>query len=135
MFNSAESRDIYKKLEGEVKNKIKNAKRGIEKKLAYSQNGNSRQFANYIKSKTKAKISVGPLKDKSGKMISDEKEIANELNAFFSSVFTIHKRSSNQHAGKRIRDQYLQYHQMGEIESSHLKSRVNTQGKHLIRLG
>ena len=90
MFNSAESRDIYKKLEGEVKNKIKNAKRGIEKKLAYSQNGNSRQFANYIKSKTKAKISVGPLKDKSGKMISDEKEIANELNAFFSSVFTIH---------------------------------------------
>ena len=49
MFNSAESRDRYKKLEGEVRNKIKNAKRGMEKKLAYSQNGNSRQFANYIK--------------------------------------------------------------------------------------
>ena len=88
MFNSAESRDRYKKLEGEVRNKIKNAKRGMEKKLAYSQNGNSRQFANYIKSKTKAKISIGPLKDKNGKMISEEKEIANELNAFFSSVFT-----------------------------------------------
>ena len=68
--------------------KICNAKRGMEKKLANSKESNSRHFANYIKSKTKSKVSIGPLKNKDGKMITEESEIAEELNGFFSSVFT-----------------------------------------------
>ena len=71
-----------------MKKKICNAKRGMEKKLANSKESNSRHFANYIKSKTKSKVSIGPLKNKDGKMITEESEIAEELNGFFSSVFT-----------------------------------------------
>ena len=88
LYNTAESRDKYKSLEGDVKKKITNAKRGMEKKLAYSKESSSRHFANYIKSKTKSKVSIGPLKNKDGKMVTEESEIAEELNGFFSSVFT-----------------------------------------------
>ena len=88
LFNSAESRDRYKELETEVKNKIKNSKRGMEKKLANSKVGNSRKFANYIKSKTITKISIGPLKSQDGRMIVEESEIAREQNSFFAAVFT-----------------------------------------------
>ena len=88
LYNTAESRDKYKSLEGDVKKKITNAKRGMEKKLAYSKESSSKHFANYIKSKTKSKVSIGPLKNKDGKMVTEESEIAEELNGFFSSVFT-----------------------------------------------
>ena len=88
LFNTAESRDKYKYLENEVKKKIKTSKKGMEKKLANSKDGNSRKFANYIKSKTKTKISIGPLKSKDGKVIADEREMADELNTFFAAVFT-----------------------------------------------
>ena len=60
----------------------------MEKKLANSTESNSRHFANYIKSKMKSKVSIGPLKSKDGKMITEESEIAKELNGFFSSAFT-----------------------------------------------
>ena len=82
LYNTAESRDNYKNLENEVKRKIKNSKKGMEKKLANSKDGNSRKFANYIKSKTKTKISIGPLKSSDGKVIADEREMADELNTF-----------------------------------------------------
>ena len=88
LFNTAESRDKYKYLENEVKKKIKTSKKGMEKKLANSKDGNSRKFANYIKSKTKTKISIGPLKSKDGKVIADKREMADELNTFFAAVFT-----------------------------------------------
>ena len=83
------NQEKYKKLEKEVMNKIRNAKRNLEKKLAYAEGGNStRTFAAYIKSKTKAKSSIGPLKNKSGKIIVGDLDMANELNDFFSSVFS-----------------------------------------------
>ena len=71
-----------------MKKKIKTSKKGLEKKLANSKDGNSRKFANYIKSKTKTKISIGPLKSKDGKVIADQREMADELNTFFAAVFT-----------------------------------------------
>ena len=83
-----ENLEIYKKLEKEVSNKVRNAKRNLEKKLAFSKGGNNtRVFANYIKSKTKSKVCIGPLKD-SGRIISENKEMADKLNEFFSSVFS-----------------------------------------------
>ena len=61
----------------------------MEKRLANStENNNSRRFANYIKSKTKTRISVGPLKDQEGKLVTDELEMAKTLHKFFSEVFT-----------------------------------------------
>jgi hypothetical protein len=87
-FNNMESRDRYKDLEKEVTKKIRNAKRGMEKKLANSKNNNARTFASYIKSKTKTRVSIGPIKNSLGELVTGEKEMAEELNKFFGSVFT-----------------------------------------------
>ena len=88
LYNTAESRDRYAELVKEVTKKIRSAKRGMEKKMANCRDNNSRRFANYIKSKTKSKSSIGPLKRANGDLITEEQEIAEELNTFFASVFT-----------------------------------------------
>ena len=80
--------DNYKQIEREVTIKVRNAKRNMEKKLAYAKNNSARNFASYIKSKTKARTAIGPLKDEQGVLVSDETEIAEKLNKYFSSVFT-----------------------------------------------
>ena len=82
LYGTAESRDKYTELEREVTKKIRNAKRGMEKKMAQCNDNNSRRFAYYIRSKTKTKTSIGPLKGKDGELVSDEKKMDNELNAF-----------------------------------------------------
>jgi hypothetical protein len=78
----------YKEMEKRVKNMIRNAKRKYEKKLADSKSGNNRQFYAYVKRKTKSRPTIGPLKDKDKKVITDDGEMAGLLNKFFSSVFT-----------------------------------------------
>ena len=60
----------------------------MEKKLAYSGDNNAKTFANYIKSKTKSHTGIGPLKNDDGKLITDDREMSEELNKFFASVFT-----------------------------------------------
>ena len=60
----------------------------MEKKLANTKDNNSRRFANYIRSKTKTRTSIGPLKTVDGVLKTEESEIAVELNKFFASVFT-----------------------------------------------
>jgi hypothetical protein len=79
--------DEYRKLDKEVKKKIRNAKRGFEKKLADG-NGNSRQFFAYVRKKTKSRPTVGPLRDKNKKVVTEDEDMATLLNEFFSSVFS-----------------------------------------------
>jgi len=43
----------------------------------------------YVSSKQRSKVKVGPLKDVSGNIICDDKEAADVLNSYFSSVFTV----------------------------------------------
>jgi len=88
--NSASAEDMkqYKQLEKETSKKIRNAKRKMEKDLAYSEDKNNRKFARYIKSKTKSKTTIGPLITKEKKMLTEDKDMAEELNTFFASVFT-----------------------------------------------
>ena len=89
IHGTAENRNRYEELNREVTKKIRNAKRGMEKKLANStaRGNNTRKFASYIKSKTKSVTTIGPIK-KDGTLLSDDLEMAEELNKFFSSVFT-----------------------------------------------
>jgi len=77
----------YKEMEKNVKNLIRNAKRNYEKKLATQSKDNSRPFYSYLKRKTKCRTSVGPIKDKNGKMVTDPKEMAEIINQYFNSVF------------------------------------------------
>jgi hypothetical protein len=79
----------YRETEKKVRNIIRNAKRNLEKKLANENNGNSKPFYSYLKSKTKSKTPVGPLKDAQGGTVSDKKKMAEMLNDYFSSVFSV----------------------------------------------
>jgi hypothetical protein len=77
----------YRETERKVKNLIRNAKRNMERKLAYENGGNSKPFYSYLKSKTKNRTPVGPLKN-NGATVTDKKEMATILNSYFSSVFS-----------------------------------------------
>ena len=78
----------YREADKAVKRLIRNAKRKFEKKLAEGCNGNSRPFYSYVKKKTKSRQSVGPLRDRNAKVVTEDEEMAEVLNGFFSSVFT-----------------------------------------------
>ena len=76
---------IYKQSDRELKKAVQNAKRAFERKLAKS--GNKRPFTSYVKSKSKSRTGVGPLKV-DGQLLTDNASMANALNDFFVSVFT-----------------------------------------------
>ena len=84
---SAYAKAQYVELEREVKVKIRSAKRRMERDLAVVKD-NGKKFSNYIKSKTKSKTGVGPLKGVDGKLLLKDSDMAQELNRFFSSTFT-----------------------------------------------
>ena len=58
-----------------------------------AQDKNKRAFTSYVRSKTKSRVAVGPLKE-DGKVISSDRGMAGILNNFFSSVFTIEDTTS-----------------------------------------
>ena len=77
----------YKKIQDQVKKAARLAKRNFERKLAKDAIRNLKAFYGYMKKKTGNRVSVGPLKDSSGKLITDDKLMAEQLNLFFCSVF------------------------------------------------
>ena len=81
----------YKRAEKEVRNKIRTAKWNFEKRLASGGEKNrvtKRQFYAYVKQRTKCRPSIGPLKDRSGRVVQEERAMVDLFNEFFSSVFT-----------------------------------------------
>jgi hypothetical protein len=78
----------YRDADKKVKKLIRNSKRRFEKKLADGNGINNRPFFAYVKKKTKSKTSVGPLKNRKKEVITEDQEMAELLNEFFSSVFT-----------------------------------------------
>ena len=75
----------YKLAEKQCKKGVQDAKRKFERRIADS--GNKRPFSSYIKSKSKARANVGPLKV-NGAVINGSKEMAGILNSYFTSVYT-----------------------------------------------
>ena len=67
----------YKEAEKECKKGVSAAKRNFERKIAKS--GNKRPFNVYVKSKTKSRTNVGPLKVNDA-LITDNKDMAKILN-------------------------------------------------------
>ena len=49
---------------------------------------NIKAFFKYIRGKEQVRTSVGPLKNSTGRVVSDESEMAGLLNRYFSSTFT-----------------------------------------------
>ena len=62
----------------------------MKRKLAQGGRDRShkRQFFSYVKQKTKSRPTIGPLKDKNGVTVKDDKNMAEVLNRFFGEVFT-----------------------------------------------
>jgi hypothetical protein len=60
----------------------------LEKELAADKAGNSKNFIKYIKQRNRSRDPVGPLIKESGETVTEEIDIARELNRFFASVFT-----------------------------------------------
>ena len=77
----------YKRVEKEVQKTVRRAKKTFEKKLAKEAKKNPRAFYSYLNSKTVNKQSVGPLKD-DGNIVSDNEQMCDLMNKYFSSVFT-----------------------------------------------
>lgn len=77
----------YKKLKKCTKAN-KTAKRNFEQNLSKNVKKDNKSFYAYVRSKQRTKEKVGPLKDKRGQVISEDKAAANVLNDYFSSVFT-----------------------------------------------
>ena len=79
----------FKDQEALAKALIREAKLCYEKKLASNAKINPKAFFSYVRSKQKSKDVVGPLLDTDGNIVSDSKGIAELLNTYFASVFTL----------------------------------------------
>ena len=66
----------------------KKAKEDFETKLANNIKQDSKSFYAYIRNKQRCRAKVGPLKDSSGNVITDDKLTSDQLNKYFVSVFT-----------------------------------------------
>jgi hypothetical protein len=56
--------------------------------MAFGDDKNGKKFSNYVKSRTKARTEIGPLKTDDGEVTADGKKMANILNNYFASVFS-----------------------------------------------
>ncbi len=81
---ASEAKKQYKEAEMECAKKIRNAKRKKERELASNPDKNNQKFARYIKSKTKSRTTVGPIKTEDSRLLTQDAEMAEELNRFFS---------------------------------------------------
>ena len=79
-----EHRDRFVKTQTQCKHAVWSTKRKFEQKIVT--NGNKHPFNSYIKSVTKSRVNVGPLKVGSV-TISDNTRIASKLNDFFLHCF------------------------------------------------
>ena len=80
---------IYKEALEEMTQEIRKYELYFEHKLAANIKKDSKSFFAYIKSKQKVKDRVGPLKDIDWNVITRIVDIAESLNNYFSSVFTL----------------------------------------------
>ncbi|MGE5822757.1 MAG: reverse transcriptase domain-containing protein [Nitrososphaerota archaeon] len=78
----------YKRAQNKAIKEYRRAKKTFERRLAKDIKKNPKSFYAYVRSKTKVKEVVGPLKNSEGKRISDVEEMSNILNQYFGSVFT-----------------------------------------------
>ena len=78
----------YKKALNLATAEMRKSKRSFEQKLANDIKNDSKSFYAYVRSKQKVRDKVGPLKNSAGNVISDGFQMAEDLNEYFSSVFT-----------------------------------------------
>ena len=78
----------YKEALNAATTEIRQSKRSYEQKLACNIKNDSKSFYAYVRSKQNVQDKVGPLEDSAGNLISQGFLMAEDLNGYFSSVFT-----------------------------------------------
>ena len=78
----------YKEALNAATTEIRQSKRSYEQKLACNIKNYSKSFYAYVRSKQNVQDKVGPLEDSAGNIISQWILMAEDLNGYFSSVFT-----------------------------------------------
>ena len=78
----------YKEALNATTTEIRQSKRSYEQKLACNIKNDSKSFYAYVRSKQNVQDKVGPLEDSAGNIISQGFLMAEDLNGYFSSVFT-----------------------------------------------
>jgi hypothetical protein len=87
-FKGKQNQEEYKQQEKLTRNLIRNAKKKFERRLADGGGKNKKPFYAYVKTKTKTRQSVGPLKDKKCMTLTESKDMAGLLNKTFGEAFT-----------------------------------------------
>ncbi len=72
-----------------VKRLVRTAKRNEELRVAAISKHNPKEFYEYVNSRKPIRSNIGPLTSDQGNVLSSNADIAEELNTFFTSVFTI----------------------------------------------
>ena len=85
---SEEDYAIYKEALNQATAEIRHSKRSYEKKIAFNIKHDSKSFYAYVRSKEKVQDKVGPLEGSDGNIITEGFLMAENLNDYFSSVFT-----------------------------------------------
>ena len=78
----------YKEALNEATTEIRQSNRSYEQKLACNIKNDSKSFYAYVRSKQNVQDKVGPLEDSAGNIISQGFLMAEDINGYFSSVFT-----------------------------------------------
>ena len=79
----------YTKAARAAAKEIRKAKRGFERKLAANIDMDRKSFYAYVRSRSKARVAVGPLVDDQGTIRSLPQEQAQEFNSYFTTVFNV----------------------------------------------
>lgn len=87
LYSCEETWRNYGELAKETRKKITNAKRNMERRLANSEDKGGTKFSRYIKSKSKTKTTIGPLKNSDGNLSNSLGDMTEILNTYFASVF------------------------------------------------
>ena len=85
---SEEDYSIYEEALNQATAEIRNSKRSYEQKIAFNIKHDSKSFYAYVRSKQKVQDKVGPLEGSDGNIITEGFLMADNLNEYFSSVFT-----------------------------------------------
>ena len=89
-LNTKDGRDYqnYITARNETKSYLRKLNKDFEKDIAKNIKSDPKSFWKYVNSKTKTSIGINLLKDGDGNQIADNREKADLLNDFFSSIFT-----------------------------------------------
>ena len=106
---SEEDYTIYKEAFNQATAEIRNSKRSYEQKLAFNIKHDSKSFYAYVRSKQKVQDKVGPLEGSDGNIVTEAFLMAENLNEYFSSVFTREDISALQVPETKFEGRHLGY--------------------------